>query len=110
MKIDVEGGEYEVLRGAETSVRTHRIRDVVFEEYNSYPTKATEFLETAGYTLFSLNVSLRGLVLSQPNAKSAMRSGYIPTYLATTDPDRAVRRLEKTGWAVLRAASRQRFV
>jgi FkbM family methyltransferase len=105
LKVDVEGGEFQVLKGAEPILRRKGIRDIIFEEYQSYPTIATEFLEGAGYTIFSVGLSLWGLVLSLPGVRRATRPGYIPTYLATIDPERAVRRLETRGWATLRPAS-----
>ena len=49
MKIDVEGFELEVLRGGESVFASHRIRDIVFEEHNNYPTPVSEWLESHGY-------------------------------------------------------------
>jgi FkbM family methyltransferase len=108
MKLDVEGREHAVLMGSQTAIHKHAIRDIVFEEYKPYPNSTTAFVEQAGYTVFSVGISLRGPVLALANTKPATRSGYIPTYLATHDPDRALLRMAKRGWAVLRPDSFKR--
>jgi FkbM family methyltransferase len=104
IKIDVEGHEYRVLKGASGLLRRKRIRDVIFEEFRPYPTKTTALLEQAGYWVFSVGLNFWGLELHPGGVKRPRRSDYIPTYLATTDPVRAARRLVKRGWATLRPA------
>jgi FkbM family methyltransferase len=108
LKLDVEGHECQVLRGAETALQRQGIRDIIFEEFRPYPTETTALLESAGYQLFSIGQNFWGLVLNPPSVLHLTRSDYSPTYLATSDPTRASRRLEKRGWAVLRSASRRR--
>jgi FkbM family methyltransferase len=103
LKVDVEGHEAHVLRGAQSAIQRKRIRDIVFEEYRPYPTAATAFLEANEYTVFSLGVSLIGLAISSGPFDRPTRSGYIPTYLATSDPERALRRLRRLGWTTLRS-------
>jgi FkbM family methyltransferase len=106
MKLDVEGHEYNVLKGADVVLLRQGIRDIVFEEFKPYPTDTSTLLERAGYKLFSVGVNFWGLTLRPGSIRGATRSDYIPTYLATSDPNRALRRLEKRGWAVLRPGSR----
>jgi hypothetical protein len=97
MKMDVEGSEYDDLKGVEDALRVHEIRDVVIEDHNVYPTKAARPLENTGYTLVSVHATLLGLTLSPP-AERATRLGYHPpTFLATRDPDRALPRLGPRG-------------
>jgi hypothetical protein len=102
MKVDVEGLEFQVLKGAEPVLRRHGIRDIIFEDYNRYPTEATALLQGAGYAIFSINLDLWGLKINPPSTQSETREGYIPNYLATCDPERALTRLGRKGWQALR--------
>jgi FkbM family methyltransferase len=100
LKIDVEGHQLEVLQGTESSLRHTRIRDIVFEEHEHYPTPATRLLQTFGYEIFKLDHDLFGPRLG--SAASDKRSPGDPSYLATRDAQRALDRLRRRGWAVLR--------
>lgn len=102
MKIDVEGHELEVLRGATGLLRAGRVRDIVFEEWDSFPTPVTTLLEEEGYTLFSLDQSLLGPLIGPASKRSASRAHQAPSYIATRKPTRALARLKRRGWAVLR--------
>jgi FkbM family methyltransferase len=99
LKIDVEGHETKVLYGSERLLAAHRVRDIVFE-HRGYPTLATSFLENVGYTLFSLNSSLFRLVVGPPSECVPWQGWEGPSYLATVAPDRALRRLQRRGWAL----------
>lgn len=103
IKIDVEGHEHRVLRGALSLLERRGIRDVIFEDFRPYPTESTALLKYAGYSLFSVGLNFWGLVLDTGGVRRQRRPDYIPTYLATTDPNRAMRRLRKPGWASLRS-------
>jgi FkbM family methyltransferase len=101
LKIDVEGHEEAVLRGAERLLADGRVRDIVFEHKQSYPTELTRMLESHGFTLFSLDNSLFG-PRTAPAAERPPRQGWEgPSYLATRDPRRALARLRPRGWAIL---------
>ncbi|OYV73521.1 MAG: hypothetical protein B7Z72_02355, partial [Gemmatimonadetes bacterium 21-71-4] len=52
MKIDVEGHEGPVLRGAGVLLAAGRIRDIVFEDHGGYPTDVSRLLEGFGYRVF----------------------------------------------------------
>jgi hypothetical protein len=105
LKIDVEGHEAAVLQGAASLLARHGIRDIVFEEHGSHPTNATRLLEGYGYALFRLRQRFLGLS-ADPAGESGKHGQWDPpSYLATTDPDRATVRLAPRGWAVLGAAS-----
>lgn len=106
MKLDVEGHELEVLRGAEGLLRAGRVRDILFEEWEPLPTPVGELLGAAGYSLFSLDQTLLGPSLGLATERSALRARQAPSYLATRDPQRAVARFGRKGWAVLRARVR----
>jgi FkbM family methyltransferase len=100
LKIDVEGHETEVLRGASSLLGRRLVRDIVFEDHDPYPSEATMIVEDAGYQLVSLANDLRGLVLKEPPDRGAVSAWPGPSYLATIDPDRSVARLEPRGWQV----------
>lgn len=108
LKIDVEGHELGVLQGADSLLSDQRIRDIVFEDFRAPPTDTTRFLEGFGYTLFSLDQSLFGLVVGSAGTESAVRSMDDPSYLATADPERAQLRLSRRGWTALRSGARRR--
>jgi FkbM family methyltransferase len=101
MKVDVEGFERDAFLGAEALLRSHRIRDCVFEEHRPYPTDVTALLESFGYSIFRL---ARGLMQPQMLAASSTqpRSTWEATsFLATFQPDRALQRMGSIGWRCL---------
>ena len=101
LKIDVEGGELAVLKGAAGLLRARRIRHVVFEEHEAYPTPVTQFLEANGYTVFRLVKQMFGLGLT-PAAERADGPAWVPpSFLATLDPTGALQALGGRGWRVL---------
>ena len=100
LKIDVEGHEPDVLRGAERLLENGAVRDIVFEDHDEYPSEATALVERAGYELISLANDLRGLRLVAPEARGEVRAWPGPSYLATLDPERAKQRLRPRGWRV----------
>jgi FkbM family methyltransferase len=100
MKVDVEGHEPEVLRGAEQLLRAGLIRDLVFEDHEQYPDPSTELVQAANYQLFSLENDLFGLRLGAPEQRGKVSAWPGPSYLATRDPDRALARLSPRGWRV----------
>lgn len=101
MKLDVEGYELEVLRGAPKALAEHRIRDIVFEEFGEAPTPVSELLQSSGYEVYSLDQTLLGPMMEPARADWRRRSTEDPSYLATADPERARDRMQRRGWAVL---------
>jgi FkbM family methyltransferase len=99
MKLDVEGHEVHVLGGSDALLAEQRIRDIVFEEHNDLPTELTQLLESHGFVLFAIDQKLLGPRMHPP--PSAGSSWDPPTYLATLDPTRALRRLRRLGWSCL---------
>jgi hypothetical protein len=108
VKIDVEGHELSVLRGARRALAQRRIRDVVFEENETLPTPVTRLLESAGYTIFGLDQRFFGPRLVSPDAPRARPLWEAPTFLATLDPERAQNRMRRRGWTVLRSRRGQK--
>ncbi len=103
-KMDVEGHEEAVLRGAQQALKGRQIRDWVFENHLDYPSPVTDLFEQAGYTVFQLQKRFIGPALV-PASRPVPRSVWEPAnYLATLDPDRAFTRMRGRGWNVLRAS------
>jgi FkbM family methyltransferase len=100
VKIDVEGHEANVLRGAGGLLESGAIRDVVFEDHDDYPSEATRVVEDAGYELISLDNDLWGLRLGAPADRGEVAAWPGPSHLATREPDRARQRLGGRGWRV----------
>ena len=101
-KIDVEGHELSVLKGAAKLIGTGMIRDIIFEENRPYPTDVTDYLSAQGYSIHLLEKGLWGPLISLPVQGRPPRFPWEPpSYLATRDPARALRILKKKGWFIL---------
>jgi FkbM family methyltransferase len=99
MKLDVEGHELAVLRGAPRTLE--KLRDIVFEDFGVYRTPAMTLLERQGFRIFALYRTLSRPILSSPDRHEIPEKAD-PNYLATRDPDRAEQRFKDVGWTVLR--------
>ena len=100
LKIDVEGHELDVLQGARELLGAARARDVLVEEWGSYPTPVTRCLTDHGYTLFSVDQRFLGVTLGPPALRGGRRGHGAPSYLATLEPERALARARRPGWGV----------
>jgi FkbM family methyltransferase len=102
MKIDVEGNELAVLRGATGMLERRAIREIVFEEHLPPPTPTTAHLLDAGYTLLAVFERVRGLGVGMVEELRDWRGWDAPTYVASCEPERTRRRLQARGWRSLR--------
>jgi FkbM family methyltransferase len=110
MKIDVEGHERLLLEGASLALRQGRIRDIVFEDHQGAGSESAAFLQAAGYKVFAFGWSMRGLVLAESQPGVRLASAYeAPSYLATREPDEAIRACRRPGWRSLRRQTRPRL-
>ncbi len=106
MKLDVEGAELSVLEGADELLARKGIRDLVFEDHDPFPSQPAQLLERHGYTVFSIRLNLFGpIILPGRESCRALRPWDSPSFLATTEPERAIRRLTRRGWHCLRPGS-----
>lgn len=93
-KIDVEGAEPAVLRGAQRILAN--LRDFVFE--GSATGEIGGELRSRGFAVFAIEKHFRGVVLKTEHR----RTSYEPLNgLATRDPERARDRFMKRGWQSL---------
>ncbi len=102
-KIDVEGHELSVLKGASQTLAETRLRDVIFEDLDPYPTLLHQHFRRAGFSLFSLHVSpLRPWIEECAEQSPGGRSAEAGNYLATLEPERAISRFRRGGWFALK--------
>src|SRR5579859_1055679 len=101
MKVDVEGHEGAVFDGARGLLRTGRVRDIVYEDHQAYPTSVSASLEGRGYRVLSIARTFFGPRLVAPTAAMPPRDRLPPNYLATRDPERAIRLMAPRGWGCL---------
>jgi FkbM family methyltransferase len=102
-KMDVEGHEEAVLRGARRALDRGAVRDWVFEHHPDYPSPVTGLFEASGYALYQIHKRFFRAELV-PMSRPLPRPAWEPrSYLATLDPARALGRLEAWGWRVLRS-------
>lgn len=100
LKLDVEGYEPQVLKGAVRLLRDRRLRHIIFEDHAVTQSAVVETLRTAGYTIYALGWSLHGPELG-PSTLATARRYEAPSFLATLDPAGAVRRMQPRGWQAL---------
>ncbi|MGB6430239.1 MAG: FkbM family methyltransferase [Candidatus Acidiferrales bacterium] len=106
VKLDLEGFELDALMGMEQMLRERRIDHIVFEEFGDFPAPTHEFLRKAGYSVFGLESHFLGLKCcrnKQPRTNPVY--GPPPNYVATYEPEKTVRRLERGLWRSFGPAS-----
>jgi FkbM family methyltransferase len=108
VKIDVEGGEPQVLAGAAGALAAGRIANVVYEAYAPLRQPLAELLRGHGYEVVALGWALRGLVLSAASEAPRLPPYEPPNFLATREPERVLPLLRLPGWRVLRAGRSRR--
>ena len=104
IKVDVEGHEAAVFRGAQELIRRHRVRDWLFEENDENPLGVGKMLAENGYRLFRIRKHFSHLELAAPEERVSVARYAVPespNFLATLEPDRAKRRFEARGWQSL---------
>ncbi len=101
LKIDVEGHELSVFKGASRALGEGRVRDIVFEEHRGYPSATSSFLESFGYTIWRIDRAFLGPLLLPPDSAAPNSDWLPPNFLASRHPDRARRLCSPRGWRVL---------
>ena len=100
MKMDVEGHEASVLRGATRLLSERAIGHIVFEEHDGPTSEPCKILQAAGYTLFQVGWHLRGLILAELSAPLVCKIYEAPSYLATLEPAVAIQAAKPSGWQI----------
>jgi hypothetical protein len=100
-KIDVEGHELSVLKGARRLLRQKAIRDIIFEDFNPQPSAVTRLLADHDYEIFHLESHLFKPKLMPLEASSQRGREFSYNFLATLNPERARKRFRPAGWRCL---------
>jgi FkbM family methyltransferase len=103
LKLDVEGFEAPVLRGAQRLLSERRLRHIVFEEHDLEQSEVVRLLKASGYRLFAIGWSMRGLVLGQIERGPRAAPFESPSFVATIEPEAVIARTAPRGWRVLSA-------
>lgn len=102
LKIDVEGFEAAVLRGARRALTERRIREIVFEDHDGAASETCRLLESFGYKIFSTGWTLRGLVIRPASEGRAAAEYEAPSFVATSQPNETIELCRAAGFRVLR--------
>jgi FkbM family methyltransferase len=105
MKMDVEGHELSVLRGAAHALERGQIEHIVYEDHEGSLSPVGQFLTSCGYTIFGIGWRVGGLTVGPPQTIPC-RSYEAPNFLATRRPDETLARCRLGGWKCLRPSPR----
>lgn len=103
IKVDTEGNEEPVFKGAAKALGSGRVRDLVFEDHGAFPTPAMQELLRHGYRLFRLQKNFFGPALAPPDSTPKVGNWEPVSYLATLDEPRCRERFRPKGWKILSA-------
>jgi FkbM family methyltransferase len=98
MKVDVEGHELEVLEGLGSLLTQRLVRDIIFEEFRSYPAETHKLLQRSGYSVFNTEEHLDHPVLVPVGRPYKLNPMQPPNCLATREPERALRLMRRRIW------------
>ncbi len=102
MKIDVEGHELAVFKGASKCLTEQRIYHIIFEAHDGYPSPLTDLLESHGYTILGVERQLSGPRLVAPGSDADSVNWLPRNYLATCQPAAVERAFRPGGWQVFK--------
>lgn len=100
-KIDVEGHEIAVLKGAEQALSRGAIRDIIFEEFAAMPSPTVKLLRKYQYKVFRLTATWWKPILTEIDQGLTPPGGINHNYLATLNPQRATNKFRSVGWHCL---------
>jgi FkbM family methyltransferase len=101
LKIDVEGSEIGVLKGATRALSERRVGFIVLETAGERRDRALSCLKKFGYSVFRLIRSTWRPVLAPDNDVSAAQAFEAPCYVASLDGARLVQIFAAKGWGCL---------
>ena len=102
MKIDVEGHEMAVFKGAETLLKAKLISHIIFEGHEKYKNEVIDALKHYGYTIFKINKGFSSVILSEVEETRYETPYEPPNFLATLDPDYIQAAFAKKEWGFLK--------
>ncbi|MGD0484518.1 MAG: FkbM family methyltransferase [Gemmatimonadales bacterium] len=101
LKLDVEGYEARVLRGAGRLLSERRITHIVYEDHVGPGSDVQRSLADHGYVSFALGWRLWGPVIAPAALGSLAHPWEPPSYIATLQPEMVRQRMARCGWRVL---------
>ncbi len=101
-KIDVEGHELPVLRGAERILTRRGVDHIVYEDFGGAGSDVHRVLRGYGYVLYALGwVTCKPVVTAVSEGPAIDITWESPNYLATIAPGKALKRFRRWGWSVI---------
>src|SRR5690606_14757601 len=98
-KLDVEGYELEVLKGAENLLDKKKIENILYEDHVGYPSKVSQYLERKGYHIFKINKGFWQPLLQSPTVTQKILYEP-PNYIATHNPFSLKKTMARKGWRI----------
>lgn len=99
LKVDVEGHEAAVLRGASRLLSQGRIRTILFEHHDAGTGEAGKLVEAYGFTVFKLDWTNSGPICFPVSERRLLHHDR-HNYLATLDPAGVSTAVSMPGWRV----------
>ena len=109
LKVDVEGHEEAVFRGAEKLLSRGQIHHIIFEEFKPYPAPTHRLLEQHGYQIFVMEERLSGPRLIAAGGPARLSPYAPPNYLATLHSKELLACFQPWGWKCLGSSAKNSF-
>ncbi len=103
MKVDVEGHEVSLFRGAKNLLSSGRVETIIYEEHKSVDSEASQLLLAHGYKLYKLTRKVNGVVLSPPTTDDGNPFQQPVNFLATRNESYVKNRFAKLAWSIYRS-------
>ena len=102
LKMDVEGFESQVLKGASELLERGQITNILYEDHRPELSGLSSLLADYGFAVMAVRWRMRGPIVL-PLSEAPPPSQFEPqNFLATLDPDDVRRRCAPRGWRVLK--------
>ena len=85
------------LIGANELLKKKKVRDIIYEDHEGYPSPVSKLLEEHGYKIYLIRKGLLRPLLLEANTPRYE----LPNFLATLDPERALQKLKGFGYSTL---------
>jgi FkbM family methyltransferase len=103
IKIDVEGHEMDVFKGAEVVIKT--VENIIFEDFQGSKSPVIQFFRERGLTVYRLKKGLTRVHLMDVEEADQLPLWEPPNYIATHNPSDIKNRLSSSGWKSLKGLS-----